>query len=79
MLDLKAAPMRSHDWTALFKLEHMLKDVRLCIEEATEAGVDVELIERTGDVLAEAERRGLGERDFAAVLEVVEERSGARI
>lgn len=79
MLELKAGPMRSHDWSTLFKLEHMLKDVRLCIEEASAAGVDVELIERTADVLAQAERRGLGERDFAAVLEVVEERSGARI
>ena len=71
--------MRAHDWSTLFKLEHMLKDVRLCIEEASEAGADVGLIERTEAVLAEAERRGLGEHDFAAVLEVVEERSGARL
>ena len=34
MLDLKAGPMRAHDYTTLFKLEHMLKDVRLCLEEA---------------------------------------------
>ena len=79
MLELKAGPMRAHDWTTLFKLEHMLKDVRLCIEEASAAGVEVELIERTEQVLAHAERRGLGEHDFAAVLEVLEERSGARL
>jgi 3-hydroxyisobutyrate dehydrogenase-like beta-hydroxyacid dehydrogenase len=79
MLALKAPPMRAHDWSTLFKLEHMLKDVRLCIEEASAAGADVRLIERTEAVLAEAERRGLGEQDFAAVLEVVEERSGARL
>ena len=34
MLELKAAPMREHDWSTLFKLEHMLKDLRLCLEEA---------------------------------------------
>ena len=34
MLALKAGPMREHDYTTLFKLEHMLKDVRLCLEEA---------------------------------------------
>ena len=79
MLALKAPPMRAHDWSTLFKLEHMLKDVRLCIEEATAAGADVGLMARTEEVLAEAERRGLGEHDFAAVLEVVEERSGARL
>ena len=79
MMELKAQPMREHDWTTLFKLEHMLKDLRLCIEEATQAGADVELIERTAELLAAAERKGLGEKDFAAVLEVVEERSGARL
>ena len=39
MLDLKAGPMREHDYTTLFKLEHMLKDVRLCLEEGQAAGV----------------------------------------
>src|SRR5436190_9054216 len=34
MLDLKAAPMREHDYTTLFKLEHMLKDLRLCRQAA---------------------------------------------
>jgi 3-hydroxyisobutyrate dehydrogenase-like beta-hydroxyacid dehydrogenase len=39
MLDLKAGPMREHDYTTLFKLEHMLKDVRHCLEEGQAAGV----------------------------------------
>ena len=39
MLGLKAGPMREHDYTTLFKLEHMLKDVRLCLEEGQAAGV----------------------------------------
>src|SRR5207302_4170735 len=38
MLELKAGPMRSHDYQALFKLAHMLKDVRLCLEEGQAAG-----------------------------------------
>ena len=38
MLDLKAGPMRSHDYTTLFKLEHMLKDVRLCLDEGQAPG-----------------------------------------
>ena len=32
-------PMRAHDYSTLFKLEHMLKDVRLCLEEGQAAGV----------------------------------------
>ena len=39
MLNLKAGPMRSHDYTPLFKLDHMLKDVGLCLEEGQAAGV----------------------------------------
>ena len=79
MLDLKQRPMRSHDYTTLFKLEHMLKDLRLCLEEARAAGVRTEMIEATEGILADADERGLGEQDFAALLEVVEERAGARL
>ncbi len=79
MMELKAGPMRAHDWSTLFKLEHMLKDLRLCLEEAEAVGVRMQLVQDTAEVLAEAERRGLGERDFAALLEVVEKRSGARL
>ena len=39
MLALKAGPMREHDYSTLFKTEHMLKDVRLCLEEGQAAGV----------------------------------------
>ena len=79
MLELKEGPMRAHDWSTLFKLAHMLKDLRLCLDEAQAVGARMELTEDVAKLLAEAERQGLGERDFAALLEVVEERSGARL
>lgn len=79
MLGLKAQPMRDHDWTTLFKLDHMLKDVRLCLEEAATAGVSFPAAQDARDVLAAASERGLGEADFAALTEVVEARSGRRI
>ena len=34
MLELKAKPMLERDFEPLFKLEHMLKDVRHCLAEA---------------------------------------------
>jgi 3-hydroxyisobutyrate dehydrogenase-like beta-hydroxyacid dehydrogenase len=79
MLDLKHAPMRARNYTTLFKLEHMLKDLRLCLDEARAAGVRTEMIEATEAILAEANERALGDKDFAALLEVVEERAGARL
>jgi 3-hydroxyisobutyrate dehydrogenase-like beta-hydroxyacid dehydrogenase len=79
MLDLKAGAMRAHDFTTLFKLEHMLKDVRLALEEAEEAGVEMPLARRVADLLQEAVDRGLGERDFAALLDVLEQQSGVSL
>ena len=38
MLDLKAGRCSSGDFEPLFKLEHMLKDVRHCLAEARGAG-----------------------------------------
>ena len=38
MLALKAGPMREHDYSTLFKLEHMLKDVKLCLDEGQRLG-----------------------------------------
>jgi len=79
MLELKQGPMRAHDYTTLFKLEHMLKDLRLCLQAAEAAKVRMELVEDTADIVAAADARGLGEQDFAALLEAVEERAGARL
>ena len=45
MLDLKARPMLDGDFEPLFKLEHMLKDVRHCLAEARALGVELRLAE----------------------------------
>jgi 3-hydroxyisobutyrate dehydrogenase-like beta-hydroxyacid dehydrogenase len=72
MLTLKAAPMRTHDYTTLFKTEHMLKDVRLCLEEARLANMAFPAAEAASDALAAAVARGHGSADFAALLEAYE-------
>jgi 3-hydroxyisobutyrate dehydrogenase-like beta-hydroxyacid dehydrogenase len=74
MLDLKAGPMLDHDFTPLFKLAHMLKDVRHCLETAERLGAGMELGRLAERAYAQADRKGLGEQDFAAVVEVVEKR-----
>ena len=79
MLELKAPAMRAHDYATLFKLEHMLKDVSLCLAEADAAGVPFEFAAAVRDILAAAAARGLGDQDFAALLEVVEQRAGQRV
>ena len=62
MLDLKAGPMRAHDYTTLFKLEHMLKDVRLCLDSGQAAGVGFPAAADAREVLSAAMGRDLGRR-----------------
>ena len=79
MLELKAGPMREHDYTTLFKLEHMLKDVRLCLEQGQAAGAPFPHAALTRELLSAAMARGLGEADFAALIEVLEAAADARL
>jgi 3-hydroxyisobutyrate dehydrogenase len=72
MLSLKAGPMRAHDYTTLFKLEHMLKDVDLCLQEAQGTNVPFPAAGAARDALAAAMARGHGADDFAALLEAYE-------
>jgi 3-hydroxyisobutyrate dehydrogenase-like beta-hydroxyacid dehydrogenase len=79
MVTLKAGPMRRHDYTTLFKTEHMLKDVRLCLEEAQAAGVPFPAAGSARDALVAAVGRGYADADFAALLEAFEGMAGLRI
>ncbi len=79
MLDLKAGPMRAHDYSTLFKLDHMLKDVSLCLEEGQAAGAPFPFAALTREILTAASGRGFGDADFAALVEVLEADAGRRL
>jgi 3-hydroxyisobutyrate dehydrogenase len=79
MLELKAGPMREHDYTTLFKLEHMLKDVRLCLEEGQTAGAPFGFAALTREILTAAMGRGHADDDFAALIEVLEGEAGTKL
>jgi 3-hydroxyisobutyrate dehydrogenase-like beta-hydroxyacid dehydrogenase len=79
MLELKARPMLEHDFAPLFKLEHMLKDVQLALQEARTAGSGFPFAALAGELYSTGMGRGLGDQDFAAVLEVVEGMTGTRL
>jgi 3-hydroxyisobutyrate dehydrogenase-like beta-hydroxyacid dehydrogenase len=73
MLELKSGPMREHDYTTLFKLDHMLKDVRLCLEQAAEQDVPFSLAGAAEQILARSSALGHGDDDFAALLSALEQ------
>ncbi|HYI18953.1 MAG TPA: NAD(P)-dependent oxidoreductase [Solirubrobacteraceae bacterium] len=79
MVGLKGQPMLRHDYTTLFRLEHMLKDVAICLDESQAAGVPFPAAALARELYAAGMGRGLGDRDFAAVLDVVEGLAGVRL
>jgi 3-hydroxyisobutyrate dehydrogenase-like beta-hydroxyacid dehydrogenase len=78
-LTLKSTPMREHDYRTLFKTEHMLKDVRLCLEEAQAAGIPFPSAAHARDLLTATLGRGHGEDDYAAIIEAAEGLAGRRL
>ncbi len=79
MLGLKAGPMRRHDYSTLFKLEHMLKDVRLCLDEGQRLGVPFPSAAYAREILTAAMGRGHAEDDFAALIDVLEGQAGFQL
>jgi 3-hydroxyisobutyrate dehydrogenase-like beta-hydroxyacid dehydrogenase len=79
MVDLKARPMLERDFEPLFKLEHMLKDAGLALDAARELGVPFPAAAQARELLSAGVGRGLGEQDFAAVVEVLEGLAGVRL
>jgi 3-hydroxyisobutyrate dehydrogenase len=71
MLDLKAGPIIEREYEPLFKLGHMLKDVRHCLAEAEALGVDMRVAAAAERLYAEADDAGHYDDDFAAVAEQV--------
>ncbi len=78
-LELKAGAMRAHDYTPLFKTAHMLKDVRLCLEEAQAAGVPFPAAAHARDLLTATVGRGHAAEDYAALIEAAEGLAGRRL
>jgi 3-hydroxyisobutyrate dehydrogenase len=79
MVTVKAEPMLAHDYTPLFRLEHMLKDVDICLSESEAAGAPFPAAALARELYAAAKGRGLADQDFAAVLEAAEGLAGIRL
>ncbi len=78
-LTLKAGAMRNHDFSTLFKTAHMLKDVRLCLDEAQAAGAPFSAAGHARDLLTATMGRGHGEDDYSAIIEAAEGLAGRRL
>jgi 3-hydroxyisobutyrate dehydrogenase len=75
MLDLKAGPMLERHYEPLFKLAHMLKDVRHCLAEADALPANFDLARDAEAIYAAADSEGYGDEDFAAIAEIARTRN----
>jgi len=78
MRQLKSESMIEGRYEPLFKLAHMLKDVRYFLEESESTGVDSSVAASAERLYSRADEDGHGGEDFAAVIEAIRTKSGLK-
>jgi 3-hydroxyisobutyrate dehydrogenase-like beta-hydroxyacid dehydrogenase len=78
MREIKSGPMIEGSYDPLFKLAHMLKDVRYFLAESREMGVQTGVAETAAELYEQAAAEGYSESDFAAVIEAIATKSGLK-
>ena len=73
LVELKKPKYISGDYSPQFSIKHMHKDLRLVLALAAGAGLDLAETAVVERAYAEAGRRGLGDSDFSALLEIVKQ------
>lgn len=71
LIQLKGEAVLKEDFEPLFALKHMAKDIRLAVEEAKGAGLDIPVTALLNRLFTQAEALGLGEKDYAALIQLL--------
>jgi 3-hydroxyisobutyrate dehydrogenase-like beta-hydroxyacid dehydrogenase len=76
VMDVKGQKMLDGDFTPQGKLSQHLKDVRLILDEARRAGIELPLSQTHRKLLLAAEEAGFGDQDNSAIIRVIENAKG---
>src|SRR5258706_842204 len=76
VVDYKIPFIQKRDYEPNFPLRLMHKDLRLMLEAAREAGVELPGVETVKRIYDLAHERGKSDLDFAATLSIIEEKAG---
>jgi 3-hydroxyisobutyrate dehydrogenase-like beta-hydroxyacid dehydrogenase len=76
VMDVKGQKMLDKEFSPQGKLSQHLKDVRLILEEAHRAGIELPLSQVHRELLLAAEAAGFGEQDNSAIIHAVEQARG---
>lgn len=72
LYEVKRPMLESGDYPTQFPLKHMLKDLGLVLDTASQVGARMPLSSAAQATYFGARQSGLGDKDFAAVMEVIE-------
>jgi len=76
-MDVKGRKMVERDFTVQARLSQHLKDVRLMMQAAADAGMTLPLTETHRRLMEQAEAEGLGDLDNSAIIEVLRKSTSA--
>jgi len=69
-LGFKRGKIEAKEWSAEFPLKHALKDIRLALTAAKEAGMDLQQLTAAESLYAQALSRGFGDSDISEIHEI---------
>lgn len=69
-LGFKRDKIENREWSPEFPLKHALKDIRLALSAAKEAGMDLQQLTAAESLYAQALSRGFGDSDISAIHEI---------
>lgn len=72
LVKLKESKLRAADFSPQFSVKHMHKDLRLAAVGA--GAVEYPILNAARDALQEAERRGMADEDYSAIIKLLEPR-----
>lgn len=78
VVEYKAPFVLKGDYSPNFPLRLMHKDMRLMLESAEESGVDLPGLKKVEEIYQQAHRSGMDDLDYAATLQLIEERAGLK-
>lgn len=75
----KGKAILERDFAPRFFIDHLLKDINLMLGVAEELGVPMPVLEAIQKLFREAQEKGLGREDYAAVVKVLEGKAGVLV
>jgi 3-hydroxyisobutyrate dehydrogenase-like beta-hydroxyacid dehydrogenase len=76
VMDVKGQKMLDRDFAPQGKLSQHLKDVRLILDQAHQAGIELPLSQTHRKLLLSAEEAGFGDQDNSAIIRAIESAKG---